>query len=208
MSKAMILDRLARAMGTLGRRKGRPLTPRQRVAAAQRWNSLADISEEESTRLYDNWMNNKSVYHLPDEILGRNEFEEFDAGARKMGLYENADNPFLSDNPYKYQEQSEFLDWCRYNRVRPTPQALKQYRWETYQTLPYRQRQWIANKDDIGQTLRDEGFVSPYADNLRTLQDLDDAVLDYTGSKYDFMELPVYESLDEFPDNFDYMWRY
>ena len=128
MSKAMILDRLARAMGTLGRREGRPLTPRQRVAAAQRWNSLADISEEESTRLYDNWMNNKSVYNLPDEFLGRDEFKEFDAGARKMGLYENADNPFLSDNIDKYREQSDFLDWCRYNRVEPNGQALKQFR--------------------------------------------------------------------------------
>lgn len=110
MSKATILDRLAGAMKTLGNREGKALTPRQRVAAAQRWNSLADISEEESTRLYDNWMNNKSVYNEPDEYLGRDEFKEFDAGLRKMGLAgkhgQRADNPFRLDwmgEPYQYE---------------------------------------------------------------------------------------------------------
>lgn len=143
MPKENLLDRLAGAMKTLGKREGKNLTPNQRVAAAQRWNSLADISEDESTRLYENWMNNKSVYHLPDEILGRRELEEFDAGARKLGLNDNADNPFLSDNLDKYEEQSDFLDWCRYNRLEPNGRNLKTFRWERYKEMSVPDRESI-----------------------------------------------------------------
>lgn len=199
MAKGTILDRLAGAMKTLGKREGKALTPKQRVAAAQRWNSLADIGEYAKERIYDTGESD--------------EFTDFVQGMRNLGLKSNgwdvrADNPFLSDNIDKYREQSDFLEWCRYKGVEPNGQALKQFRWETYKTLPYRERQWIANKNDIRQALRDEGFVSPYSDDLRTLRDVDDAALDYTGSKYDFMRLPVYESPEEFPDDFDYMWRY
>lgn len=204
MPRMTLMDRLLRANRSLMRR--RPTTAYGRIAAAQRWNSLADIGEDEVARLESladkagNRGAAQSRYVNADEALVDMNINT-DDGFR-------ADNPFLSDNVDKYREQSEFLDWCNYNRIRPTPQTLKRFRWETYQTLPYRQRQWIANKDDIRQALRDEGFVSPYADDLRTLRDVDDAALNYTGSKYDFMELPVYESPEEFPDNFDYMWRY
>lgn len=218
----MILNRLARAMETLGRREGRSLTPRQRVAAAQRWNSLAGIGMNEYDDRYNRFIDaNKYDMTITrdEELKLRKEAEDAYRAMRDLGISsttypfgsgwsEYADNPFLSDNVDKYREQSEFLDWCHYNHIPPTPVNLKQFRWETYQTLPYRQRQWIANKDDIRQALRDEGFVSPYADDLRTLRDVDDAALDYTGGKYDFMELPVYESLEEFPDYLDYMWRY
>lgn len=217
-----MLDRLARAMGTLGRRKGKTLTPRQRVAAAQHWNSLASIGMNEYDDRYNRFIDaNKYDMAITrdNELKLRKEAEDAYMAMRDLGISsteypfgsgrsEYADNPFLSNNIYKYQEQSEFLDWCRYNHVQPSGQTLKQFRWETYRILPHRQRQWIANKDDIRQALRDEGFVSPYADDLRTLRDVDDAALDYTGSKYDFMNLPVYESLEEFPDDFDYMWRY
>lgn len=222
MSKAINLDRLARAMKTLGRREGRPLTPRQRVAAAQHWNSLAGIGMNEYDDRYNRFIDaNKYDMTITreDEQRLRKEAEDAYMAMRDLGISstaypfgsgrsEYADNPFLSGNADKYREQSEFLDWCHYNHVRPSGQALKQFRWETYQTLPYRQRQWIANKDAIRQGVRDEGFVSPFTDDLRTLQDLDDAAWDYSGSKYDFMKLPVYESIEEFPDDFDYMWRY
>lgn len=152
MPKGTILDRLAGAMKTLGKREGKALTPRQRVAAAQRWNSLADIGEDESTRLYDNWMNNKSVYDLPDEYIGRDEFKEFEAGLKKMGLEDRyayrADNPFLSDNIYKYAEQSDFLDWCRYNRLEPNARNLKTFRWETYKGMSIPQREKIYRNYD------------------------------------------------------------
>lgn len=215
MPKGTILDRLAGAMKTLGKREGKTLTPRQRVAAAQRWNSLAGIGEEESTRLYDNWMNNKSVYNEPDEYLGRDEFKEFDAGVRKMGLYENADNPFLSDNIDKYREQSDFLDWCRYNRVEPNGRSLKQFRWETYKTLPYRQRQWIANKDAIKYYLGPEmwGYDKKELDKINTLEELDAYLQDRHPEDewllpYPMQDSKVFESIEEFPDDFDYMWRY
>lgn len=198
MAKGTILDRLAGAMKTLGKREGKALTPKQRVAAAQRFNELGSIGQSE----------------LASMAMDDPRYPEIHRRLNKMGLINNEeelqDNPFLSDNIDKYAEQDAFLDWCRYNRVEPNGKALKQFRWETYQTLPYRQRQWIANKDDIRQSIRNEGFVSPYTEfnDLRTLQDLDDAALDYTGSKYDFMELPTYKSYEEFPDDFDYMWRH
>lgn len=210
MPKGTILDRLAGAMKTLGKREGKALTPRQRVAAAQRWNSLARIADDRLTDL-DAISETMSA--------GSEEYDRImDAYNKEGQAYDNMkllvdqgnayDNPFLSDNIDKYQEQDDFLHWCYYKGVEPNGQALKQFRWETYKTLPYRQQQWIANKDAIRQGVRDEGFVSPYTDDLRTLQDLDDAALDYSGSKYDFMKLPVYKSYEEFPDDFDYMWRY
>lgn len=217
MAKGTILDRLAGAMKTLGKREGKALTPKQRVAAAQRWNSLADIGETTADRMWD--IDRDEFYKVTDELerLGLDALPK--APPEVAARYKDAtladsydinrgDNPFLSDNIDKYVEQSEFLDWCRYNRVEPNARSLKQFRWETYQTLPYRQQQWIANKDAIRQGVRDEGFVSPYTDDLRTLQDLDDATWDYSGSKYDFMKLPRYNSYEEFPDDFDYMWRY
>lgn len=128
MPKQNLLDRLAGAMKTLGKREGKSLTPRQRVAAAQRWNSLADIGEEESERL--------GV--IADEVWNQGEaqsrYKAADKALIDMGILEpnffRADNPFLSDNIDKYAEQSDFLDWCRYNHVRPSGQALKHFRTE------------------------------------------------------------------------------
>lgn len=45
-----LLDRIAEDLKILSKRQGKALTPRQRVAAAQRWNSLADIGENEAYR--------------------------------------------------------------------------------------------------------------------------------------------------------------
>lgn len=204
MPKVTILDRLAGAMKTLGKREGKVLTPRQRVAAAQRWNSLADIGEDEVARLeaLADKAGNRGVaqsrYVNADDAL---EFMNISDG---NGF--RADNPFLSDNPDKYAEQEEFLDWCHYNRVEPNGQALKQFRWETYKTLPYRQRQWIANKSAI------LGAVGPGDPiefrNARTLRDWDAASKEWMGGDWDIQDLPVYNSYEEFPDDFDYMWRY
>ena len=44
--------------------------------------------------------------------------------------------------------------------------------------------------------------------NARTLRDFDAASKEYMGSEWDMMDLPAYESMDEFPDDFDYIWRY
>lgn len=45
-----LLDRIAKDLKTLSKRQGKALTRRQRVSAAQRWNSLADIAENEAYR--------------------------------------------------------------------------------------------------------------------------------------------------------------
>ena len=198
MAKATILDRLAGAMETLGKREGKALTPRQRVAAAQRFNELGSIGQSE----------------LASMAMDDPRYPEIHRRLNKMGLINNEeelqDNPFLSNNIDKYEEQSDFLDWCRYNRVEPNARNLKQFRWETYRTLPLREQRWIANKDAIRHGVQDEGFVSPYVrdEDLKTLQDVDDAVRDYTGDEYHFMDLEPYKYVDEFPDDFDYMWRY
>lgn len=209
MAKATILDRLAGAMETLGKREGKALTPRQRVAAAQRWNSLADIGEYAKERIYDTGESD--------------EFTDFVQGMRNLGLESNgwdtrADNPFLSDNIDKYAEQSDFLDWCRYNRVEPNGQALKQFRWETYQTLPQRERQWIANKDAVRNYMRDNyTLYGQQPPELETLRDVDEywtknvwnGVEPREGYlEYAYPKRQPYSSIEEFPDDFDYMWRY
>ena len=217
MAKATILDRLAGAMETLGKREGKALTPRQRVAAAQRWNSLADIGENRLNEYRDTFGRDflaRDRRHAVKNGLDNADYGDELWGLMDLGLAgkrgQRPDNPFLSDNIDKYQEQSEFLDWCHYNHVRPSGQTLKQFRWETYRTLPLREQRWIANKDAIRHGVQDEGFVSPYVrdEDLKTLQDVDDAVRDYTGDEYHFMDLEPYKYVDEFPDDFDYMWRY
>jgi len=187
MPKATILDRLAGAMKTLGKREGKALTPRQRVAAAQRWNSLADIGMAESDERYNRFIDaNKydmTITRDGEQKL-RKEAEDAYRTMRDLGISsttypfesgrsELADNPFLSNIIDKYQEQSEFLDWCRYNRVEPNGQTLKQFRWETYQTLPYREQMYIRYP---------EGYIPE-------------------------KDIP-YQSFEEFPNDFDYTWRY
>ena len=143
MARMTLMDRLARASETLGRR--RPTTPYGRIAAAQRWNSLADIAEDEVARLEA----------FADEVGNRGAAQSRYVNADKalvdMGIGNGegfrADNPFLSDNMDKYTEQSEFLDWCRYNRIR---QTLKQFRWETYRSMPMSRREQIFDRLESG----------------------------------------------------------
>lgn len=201
MAKGTMLDRLAEAMGTLNKRPRKGLTPRQRVANAQRWNSLADISEDER--------------FLPENIADTERGVLSTIGLRDKEDGYRADNPFLSDNIYKYEEQSDFLDWCRYHRVEPNGRNLKQFRWETYQTLPYRQRQWIANKDAIKSYLGPEmyGYDEQELGRINTLDELENYLQtrhpeDDWPRHYPMQDSPVFESPEEFPDNFDYMWRY
>lgn len=213
MAKATILDRLAGAMKTLGKREGKALTPRQRVAAAQRWNSLADIGEDERFLLEE--LAEKAGNKGPE--FGR--YLQADDDLRSMGITSGvgyrADNPFLSDNIDKYREQSDFLEWCRYNKVEPNERNLKQYRWETYKTLPYRQQQWIANKDEVKSYLGPEmwGYDEQELGRINTLDELEDYLQtrhpeDNWPRHYQMEDSPVYESPEEFPDDFDYMWRY
>lgn len=162
MSKAMILNRLARAMETLGRREGRSLTPRQRVAAAQRWNSLAGIGMNEYDDRYNRFIDaNKYDMTITrdEELKLRKEAEDAYRAMRDLGISsttypfgsgwsEYADNPFLSDNMDKYAEQSEFLDWCRYNRLEPNGRNLKTFRWERYEGMSVPQRERIYDNYD------------------------------------------------------------
>ena len=205
------MDRLAGAMKTLGKREGKALTPKQRVAAAQRWNRLADIGEN----YIDNsaWrLSNNEHERARQAIMDANQIGILEG---QMYNYRRADNPFLSDNIDKYAEQSDFLDWCRYNRVEPNGRSLKQFRWETYQELPYRQQQWIANKDAIKSYLGPEmyGYDKQELDRINTLDELEDYLQeahpeDGWPARYPMQDSPVFESMDEFPDDFDYMWRY
>lgn len=217
MPKGTILDRLAGAMKTLGKREGKALTPRQRVAAAQHWNSLARIADD---RLTDLDATSEAVPYMSEEYD-----RIMDAYNKEGQAYNNMkllvdqgnayDNPFLSDNIDKYQEQSEFLDWCRYNNVEPNARSLKQFRWETYKTLPYRQQQWIANKDAIKSYLGPEmyGYDKQELGRINTLDELEDYLQtrhpeDNWPRRYPMQDSPVFESPEEFPDNFNYMWRY
>lgn len=210
MSKATILDRLAGAMKTLGKRKGKALTPRQRVAAAQRWNSLAGIADDRLAHM------DALSEDIPEIMKDYNrEAYAYDAMKLLRDQGNAYDNPFLSENIDKYAEQSDFLDWCRYNNVEPNARSLKQFRWETYKTLPYRQRQWIANKDGIKSYLGPEmyGYDKRELDRINTLDELEDYLQeahpeDNWPRDYPMQDIPVFESPEEFPDDFDYMWRY
>ena len=227
MPKGTMLDRLAGAMKTLGKREGKSLTPRQRVAAAQRWNSLADVGETIADRMWD--IDRDEFYKVMDELerLGLDKLPK--APPEIAARYKDApledyydinrlDNPFLSDNIDKYAEQSDFLDWCRYNKVEPNARSLKQFRWETYKTLPYRERQWIANKDVVRNYMRDNyTLYGQQPPELKTLRDVDEYwtknVWNGVEPREGYLEWAYpkrkpYESIEEFPDDFDYMWRY
>lgn len=215
MPKGTMLDRLAGAMKTLGKREGKALTPRQRVAAAQRWNSLADIGEDELDRLYDLSARTDRTGEIAASRYATLDYDMQDLGLKSAISGDRADNPFLSDDIVKYAEQSNFLNWCRYNKVEPNARNLKQFRWETYKTLPYRERQWIANKDAIKSYLGPEmyGYDKRELDRINTLDELEDYLQeahpeDDWPRHYPMQDSPVFESMDEFPDNFDYMWRY
>ena len=218
MPKQTLLDRIAGAMETLGKREGKALTPRQRVAAAQRWNSLADIGEGELDRLYELSARTDRTGEIAASRYATLDYDMQDLGLKSTISGDRADNPFLSDNIDKYQEQSEFLDWCRYNRVEPNGQALKQFRWETYKTLPYRERQWIANKDAVRNYMRDNyTLYGQQPPELKTLRDVDEywtknvwnGVEPREGYlEYAYPKRQPYSSIEEFPDDFDYMWRY
>lgn len=110
MPKGTMLDRLAGAMKTLSKREGKSMTPRQRVAAAQRWNSLADIGEDEAGRLYRLAEVNATQPGVPNkDDLG--EWGDFNNALSEMGIREHgvgfrADNPFHIDwmgEPYQYE---------------------------------------------------------------------------------------------------------
>lgn len=123
MPKGTMLDRLAGAMKTLGKREGKSMTPRQRVAAAQRWNSLASIADDRLAHM------DALSEDIPEIMKDYNReayaYDEMKLLRDQGNAY---DNPFLSDNLDKYAEQSDFLDWCRYYGLEPNGRNLKTFR--------------------------------------------------------------------------------
>lgn len=123
MPKGTMLDRLAGAMKTLGKREGKSMTPSQRVAAAQRWNSLASIADDRLAHM------DALSEDIPEIMKDYNrEAYAYDAMKLLRDQGNAYDNPFLSDNPDKYAEQSDFLDWCRYYGLEPNGRNLKTFR--------------------------------------------------------------------------------
>ena len=90
-----LLDRIAEDLKILSKRQGKALTPKQRVAAAQRWNSLVDVGENEAYR-----PEYGPGYQIENEMQ-----------LRDMGLQDHfgpyrASNPFHLDwmgEPYQYE---------------------------------------------------------------------------------------------------------
>lgn len=117
MPKATILDRLAGAMKTLGKREEKSLTPRQRVAAAQRWNSLADIGSQRLARL--------------GELSGRLDRTGERAASDYAGtLYDLEDMGFIdsegqrADNPFRFDWMGERGQYeARLKNYRPLTDA-------------------------------------------------------------------------------------
>lgn len=222
-----MLNRIARAMETLSRREGRSLTPRQRVAAAQRFESLGHLADNRLNEYRDTFgmdFLKRDRRHAIKNGLDNADYGDELWGFMDLGLIDETDpqdiarNPFLSKISAKYDEQTGFLAWCRDHHIPPTPVNLKQYRWETYQTLPYRERQWIANKDAVRNYMRDNyTLYGQQPPELETLRDVDEywtknvwngvepreGYLEYAHPKRQ-----PYSSIEEFPDDFDYMWRY
>lgn len=132
MSKAMILNRLARAMETLGRREGRSLTPRQRVAAAQRWNSLAGIGMNEYDDRYNRFIDaNKYDMAITrdEELKLRKEAEDAYRAMRDLGI-SSTTYPFESgwseyaDNPFRFDWMGEPSQYeARLRNYRPLTDA-------------------------------------------------------------------------------------
>lgn len=224
MAKGTMLDRLTEAMWTLGKREGKALTPRQRVAAAQRFESLGRLADNRLNEYRDTFgvdFLKRDRRHAIKNGLDNADYGDELWGFMDLGLIDETDpqniarNPFLSKIPAKYDEQAGFLAWCRDQGVPPTPQTLKQFRWETYKTLPYRQRQWIANKDAIKSYLGPEmyGYDKQELGRINTLDELENYLQtrhpeDDWPRHYPMQDSPVFESLEEFPDDFDYIWRY
>lgn len=143
MPKKNLLDRLAGAMKTLNKRQAKNLTPRQRVAAAQRWNSLADIGEGELDRLHDLSARTDRTGEIAASRYAPLDYDMRDLGRKSTISDDRADNPFLSDDIDKYEEQSNFLDWCLYNGLEPNGRNLKTFRWERYKRMSVPQRESI-----------------------------------------------------------------
>lgn len=105
MPKGTMLDRLAGAMKTLGKREGKALTPRQRVAAAQRWNSLADIGEDKLATL--DRLSEYPGARGHEAVTQWNQMKEELEDLGFLNEYaQRADNPFRFDwmgVPYQYE---------------------------------------------------------------------------------------------------------
>lgn len=131
MPKATILDRLAGAMETLGKREGKALTPRQRVAAAQRWNSLADIGEYEVTGLEQ--FANRVGHHGP----AQSRYVDANQKMRNLGLTETSG--FRADNPFRFDWMGKRDQYeARLKNYRPLTDAQYERMLELEDEVPWR----------------------------------------------------------------------
>lgn len=135
MPKGNILDRLAADIRILENRRNNVSTPRQRYALAQRWNALRDIGAAEEDKLWESG-------RRPESFNTMNALRRMGLRGPDMGVYtEPARNPFLSDNFFEYEEQNDFLNFCKKYGLEPNESSLKTYRWEIYKRMnPDRQR--------------------------------------------------------------------
>ena len=155
MAKATILDRLAGAMETLGKREGKALTPKQRVAATQRWNSLADVGENRLNEYRDTFGRDflaRDRRHAVKNGLDNADYGDELWGLMDLGLVgERGQRP---DNPFR-------LDWM--------------------------------------------GEPHQYEARLKNYKPLTDAQYERMIEREEEARLRGFE---DFPDDFDYMWRY
>lgn len=164
MPKENLLDRLAGAMKTLGKREGKALTPRQRVAAAQRWNRLATIGMNESDERYNRFIDaNKydmAITRDGEQKL-RKEAEDAYRTMRELGI-SSTTYPFESgwseyaDNPFRFDWMGEPEQYeARLKNYKPLTDA----QYERMLELEEEARQ--RGLDEIHQEWYDD-FIEPW----------------------------------------------
>lgn len=87
--------------------------------------------------------------------------------------------------------------------------------WNSYKDLPYRERQWIANKDAVRDYLDGMyGYDRKELDRINTLDELENYLRtqhpeDDWPIPYDMQDSEVFGSFEEFPDDLsDAPWRH
>lgn len=140
------LERLRRSTATLEGRRDMQLTPRQRLAAIQHWNKLADEAKWDLGRLrsYRSDAGMEDPYNettIKDETM--RDYLDFQQGVRDLGLVDRDNyrgmNPFYTrDDAYKSSAQNQFMAWCHWNGIEPNESSYRYYlEHGTEVTYPY-----------------------------------------------------------------------